>query len=184
MANVPLTDGVVADASRGDRDAMRQVYLCLAGPVLGYLQAKGVRDAEEVTSEVFLAVIPRLPQVTGGANGLRRLVFTIAHARMVDHYRERGRTGEVSEYQPHQDKRVEPPAEDVALSRISTPAVIEALALLPDDQRDVIALRFVADLSLEQVAAIIGRSEGAVKQLQRRGLNTVRDALRSGRVTL
>jgi RNA polymerase sigma factor (sigma-70 family) len=183
MANVPLTDDVVTAASGGDRDAIREVYLSLAGPVVGYLQAKGVRDAEEVTSEVFLALLQRLPHVTGGANGLRRLVFTIAHARMVDHYRDRGRTGELSEYQAHRDVRSEPPAEDVALGRMSTPEVLDALALLPDDQRDVIALRFVADLSLEQVAAIIGRSEGAVKQLQRRGLTTVREALRSRRVT-
>ena len=48
---------------------------------------------------------------------------------------------------------------------------------LPDDQRSVLLLRVLADLTVEQVAAVMGRSVGSVKALQRRGLRTLRDRL-------
>ena len=48
---------------------------------------------------------------------------------------------------------------------------------LPDDQRSVLLLRILADLTVEQVAAVMGRSVGSVKALQRRGLRTLRDRL-------
>ena len=62
--------------------------------------------------------------------------------------------------------------------------MIEILALLPDEQREVLTLRIVADLPLEHVAEVIGKSVGAVKQLQRRGLIAIRQAIEERRVTL
>ncbi|MEO9139446.1 MAG: sigma factor-like helix-turn-helix DNA-binding protein [Jatrophihabitans sp.] len=58
------------------------------------------------------------------------------------------------------------------------------LAVLPDDQREVLTLRVVADLSIEQIADVMGRSQGAVKQLQRRGMIALRKALAERQVTL
>jgi len=86
-----LTDDVVAAAQQGDVEAFRTVYDCLAGTVLGYLRTKGVLDPEGLTSDVFLSVWPKLASITGGAAGLRKVVFTVAHARMVDEYRSRAR---------------------------------------------------------------------------------------------
>jgi RNA polymerase sigma-70 factor (ECF subfamily) len=50
-------------------------------------------------------------------------------------------------------------------------------AELPDDQRSVLLLRVLADLTVEQIAQVMGKSVGAVKALQRRGLRTLRDRL-------
>jgi RNA polymerase sigma-70 factor (ECF subfamily) len=179
-----LTDGLVAAAQAGDAYALREIYFDLAGSVCGYLRAKGVPDPEAATSEVFLAVLPRLRTVTGGASGLRRFVFSVAHARMVDARREQARLPEFVEYEPSADPRWVESAELLAEEELGTERVVEILSMLPDDQRDVLALRVVADLSLEQVASIMGRSTGAVKQLQRRALLSIRDALSRGRVTL
>ena len=55
--------------------------------------------------------------------------------------------------------------------------VREVLATLAPDQRDVIALRVIADLSVDQVAAALGKQPGAVKALQRRGLASLRRQL-------
>ena len=109
--------------------------------------------------------------------------MSVAHARMVDEVRRQVRRPASVPYDPHHDSRTIASAEDEALGATSTQRLLELMAQLPDDQRDVIALRFVADLALEDVAAILERSVGAVKQLQRRGLITLRALLETSGVT-
>lgn len=184
MSHRGITDEVVAAAQLGDSHAFRVIYDNLAGPVCGYLRAKGVADPEGVTSDVFLGVLPRLAKVTGGAAGLRKLVFAIAHARMVDDHRERARRPVTREYEAETDTRTVDSAEDEAHVSLGTSRVLEVLDLLPADQREVLSMRVVADLSVDQVAEIMGRSSGAIKQLQRRGLLAIRQALDERRVTL
>lgn len=177
MARRELTNQDVDAAKHGDADAMGAVYAALAPPVLGYLRAHGVNDAEAVMQDVFLALIPRITTITGGAEGVRRLAFTIARARMIDATRARARRPAEISYEPEQDARTVASAEDDAQSMLSLARIRAVLAALPDEQREVLTLRVVADLSIEQVATIVGRTPGAVKQLQRRALIAVRREL-------
>lgn len=183
MPTFGITDAVVAAARDGDTAAVSAIYCAFAPVVTGYLRAKGVADPEGVTSEVFLALLPRIGRITGGAEGLRTLIFSIAHARMVDEHRARARRPEPVSYDPGRDERTTGSAEDGAYAGLSTEWVCSVLGQLPADQRDVLALRIVADLSIEQVAKIMARSCGAVKQLQRRGLLALRTILAERRVT-
>ncbi len=184
MVERSVTDDVVAAAQRGDGAAFRTIYEVLAPAVLGYLRTKGVADPEGVTHDVFLGVLPRLAALSGGAAGLRKLVFSVAHARMVDEHRARARQPGHLPYEPDTDARVVGSAEDAAAESLGTRRVLEVLDQLPADQREVLVLRVVADLSIDQVAEIMGRSAGAVKQLQRRGLLAVRQVLMQRGVTL
>ena len=184
MDSDPVTDDLVRAAQDGDAAAMQALYAALAPTVLGYLRAKGAEDPEGATSDVFLAVFGRIRQVRGGASGLRKLTFSIAHARMVDQHRARARRPTELPYRAEVDTRTVESAEQTAVTRAATAQVLQVLELLPPDQREVITLRVVADLSVEQVAEIMGRSGGAVKQLQRRGLLAIRQALAERRVTL
>lgn len=184
MARTELTDALVAAAAAGDRDAAAALYAALAPRILGYFRARAVDDPEGLTSEVFLQLLPQLPRVTGGAEGVRKLAFTIARARLVDAARSRARSVPVVPYDAAQDTRTVDSAEDAAHAALSLARVRAVLDVLPDDQREVLTLRVVADLSLEQVAEVMGRSIGAVKQLQRRGMLAVRRALQERRVTL
>lgn len=179
--NEQRLDDVLGAAQAGQPWALRALHEELAPRVHGYLRARGAAEPDDLTSEVFLAVFPRLGTVTGGAEGLRTLVFSIAHARLVDDLRRRSRRKPTVEYDPHVDSRTAQSSEDEALALVATERVRELLAGLPDDQRDVL-LRIVSDLSLEQVATAIGRSQGAVKQLQRRGLLALRARAEEGRV--
>lgn len=150
-------------------------YRQYAGRVSGYLRSQGLEDPEAVTHDVFLALFPRLPGLSGGADGLRALLFSIAHARVVDHHRRRNGAPSVSEYDPDSDTRTSHSAEDAALAAHSPVQVL--LDSLPDDYREVLALRIVADLSLDATAQIMGKTTGAVKQLQRRALAALRTQL-------
>ncbi|HET6878516.1 MAG TPA: sigma-70 family RNA polymerase sigma factor [Jatrophihabitans sp.] len=182
-ASDTVSDAVVDAARSGDREAMRAIYEALAPAVLGYLRAKGVADPEAVTGDVFVALLGRLDRVTGGASGLRKLTFSIAHARMVDEHRRRARTPVAISYDADQDRRTVDSAEDEATASLAAARVRGVLALLPDDQREVLTLRVVADLSIEQVADVMGRSQGAVKQLQRRAMIAVRRIIAEREVT-
>lgn len=178
-----VPEDVFAAAVAGQAWALRALYEELAPKVTGYLTSRGASDPEDLTSEVFLAVFPKLSTVTGGLGGLRTLVFSVAHARLVDDLRRRSRRPEPVGYDPDRDRRTSPSSEEDATVALGTQRAIELLARLPDDQRDVLMLRTLADLTVDQVAAALGKSRGAVKQAQRRGLITLRAFLVAEGVT-
>jgi RNA polymerase sigma-70 factor (ECF subfamily) len=177
-------DDVLPAAALGEAWALRAVDQQLSPRVHAYLRARGASEPEDLTSEVFLAVLPRIPTVTGGGAGLTALAFSVARARLVDELRRRGRRGTHLEFRPSADPRASASAEEEATQALRTQAVAKTLAQLPDDQRDVLLMRIVGDLTVEQVAEAIGRTPGAVKQLQRRGLLALRALVAEGRVPL
>lgn len=177
-------DDVLLAAQTGEPWAMRALFDTLAPRVQGYLRARGAAEPEDLTSEVFLAVLPRLGEVVGGYAGLRSFVFSVAHARLVDSFRVRSRRPASLPYEARQDDRSSPSAEDAADAGLGLDRATALLSRLPDSQRDVLVLRVLGDLTVEQVAGVLGTTEGAVKQLQRRGLLALRALLAEGTVTL
>lgn len=138
------------------------VYERLAPAVLGYFRAHRMRDPEGLTGDVFVAVTERLPRFRGDDGALRRWVFTIAHHRRVDEIRRAGRRPEALGAEVEGPPAMDPSPLD--------PSLVAALDRLTPEQRDVVVLRFVADLPIATVARTTGRRTGAVKMLQSRGL--------------
>jgi RNA polymerase sigma-70 factor (ECF subfamily) len=139
--------------------------------VYAYAKAAGADDCEDVLGEVFVAVVRGLPRFRGNDDGLRRWIFTIAHHRVVDERRRLARQRKAIRVALD---NIAPPPEDPF-----DPMLVAALATLTVDQREVVVLRFIADLSLEDVAAMTKRPVGAVKSLQHRGLRNLANALAS-----
>lgn len=150
-------------------------YSRYAAPVLGYLRSQGVEDPEAVTQDVFLALYPRLTRIQGGEAGMRTLLFSIAHARVVDHHRRRSRSPVLVEYSAREDPRSTGSAEDHMLN--GSTGALALLSTLPAEQRNVLALRIIADLSLDETAKMMDKTPGAIKQLQRRALIALKDGL-------
>jgi RNA polymerase sigma factor (sigma-70 family) len=141
------------------------VYRQLAPAVLGYLRGQRVPEPDDLLGEVFLQVARSLPRFRGDeGEELRRWVFTIARNRVIDDARRRSRRGRLGP--------IGPAGEEAAASNVEPidPELLRAMGRLTPEQREVVALRFVADLSLEDVARITGRTTGAVKAMQARGL--------------
>jgi RNA polymerase sigma-70 factor (ECF subfamily) len=149
-------------------DAYRQ----LAPAVLGYLRGQGVPEPEDLLGEVFLQVARSLPRFRGDdAEDLRRWVFTIARNRVIDDARRRAR-------RPRTTMGIDPPDRPVTATDDRLDGeVLEALGRLTPEQREVVTLRFIADLSVEEVARITRRTSGAVKSMQARGLAQLARAL-------
>jgi RNA polymerase sigma-70 factor (ECF subfamily) len=155
-----LTNAEVWPPNAGD------VYRDLAPAVLGYLRSERVRDPEDLLGEVFLQVTRDLSRFRGDRDDLRRWVFTITRNRLVDASRRRAR-------RPRELDRELPDTPAQAPAEAIDPELLAALALLTDDQREVIVLRFIADLPLDIVARVTKRRVGAVKALQHRALATL-----------
>ncbi len=172
-----MDDEVLARARAGSGEAFGVIYAELAGPVAAYLRAKGVADHEDLTSEVFLAVFRGLSGFSGDVAGFRSWVFTIAHRRVVDTWRTAGRRPDPVPYSPEEDLRTSPSAEAGALELVGRQRAAELLGQLTPEQREVLVLRIVADLPIEEVARVVGRPPGAVKALQHRGLAALRRIL-------
>ncbi|MCU1551927.1 MAG: polymerase sigma factor SigD [Glaciihabitans sp.] len=177
-------DALSDDASRPSHDGSANLltiaYREFSAMVLGYLRSSGVDDPEAVTQDVFVALYPRLGSITGGADGARTLIFSIAHARVVDHHRKRSRSPVSEAYLAALDPRTSPSAEDEVVARDGEASVIALMDLLANDQREVLALRIIAELSLEQTAQVMNRSAGAIKQLQLRALANLRKQVDGG----
>jgi len=166
----------VEAARAGSVEAFERIYRGLAPAVASYLRWNGVGDVEALTNEVMAQVHRNLPRFTGDLDGFRSWVFTIAHHRMVDDRRARARRPdpagtEVSEAAHTGDVEVD------AFAALGDERLRVLLAALSPDQRDVLLLRIVADLSLEDTAVALGKSRGAIKSLQHRGLATLRRQL-------
>ena len=163
-------------AREGSEAAWQELYGGLAPVVLGYLRANGSPDPEDVLSEVFLQVARDLVKFDGDEKGFRSWVFTIAHHRLIDARRHSARRPvELSPEPPEPMERAEDAA-DEALTRIGNEEVQRILSLLSTDQRTVLLLRVVADMSIDDVATAVGKRPGAVKALQRRALRRVQGA--------
>jgi len=168
-----LSDDELSAALAGDPSGFSAVYKVISPAVLGYFRVRGVDDAEALTQDVFVDVLPKLAGVSGGHAGLRTFIFSVAHARLVDYRRRAERTPHLAEYDPLNDARYSASAEDEALGSLG--GISDTLARLNEEQREVLVLRIVADLSIEQVAGIMDKTPGAIKQLQRRGLSALRE---------
>lgn len=165
-------DSILVAAQVGAGWARTRLYESVAPAVAGYVRAQGVAEPEDVTSDVFVAVLSRLAAFQGDEQMFRSWVFTIAYRRVVDEWRARGRR---EAHVPPQAAALNAlAAEDAALARLGDERVGALLATLTPDQRQVIALRVIADLSLEQVAHLMDKPVGAVKALQHRGLSSLR----------
>lgn len=157
-------------------DRFTAAYRELAPRVLGYLRSHGVDDPEAATNDVFLALHRRFESVEGGDEGVKTLTFSIAHARIVDFRRAQARHPVQVPFEADDDPRRADSAEETALERVD-PAAMSLLRRLGDDQRQAVSLRVIAGLSLEETAQIMDRSVGSIKQLQRRGLESLRAVL-------
>jgi RNA polymerase sigma-70 factor, ECF subfamily len=179
MATGLAFDDVLAAAQAGAAWGFETLYRDLAPAVTGYLRLHGAAEPDDLASETFLGVFTGLAGFRGDEAALRAWVFTIAHRRLVDDWRRRSRRPQVADDPADLAGHVGGDVEDDAFTRLGAQDVHRICALLPDDQRTVVLLRVLGDLTVEQVAQVMGRSTASVKALQRRGLRALRDELES-----
>ena len=174
---------ILASAQRGTGTSFEELYTWLAPAVAGYFRAQGERDAEDLTSEVFLGVFRNLASFSGSRAEFRTWVFSVAHRRLIDQRRRTSRRPVTILADGARPPRADTDVAEQALARLSSERVVRLCATLAPSQRDVLLLRLLFDLTIEQVAVLVGNSVGGTKALQRRGLAVLQRNLEGG-VTL
>jgi RNA polymerase sigma factor (sigma-70 family) len=180
-------DPLISAATSGAPWAWERLYQWLAPAVIGYLRSQGLREAEDVASEVWVGIFRNIDRFAGDETQFRSWVFVIAHRRLQDERRRLARHPEGPSPTPDSgpfDHTTGTDAEAMALSRLAAERLQGFCSGLAPDQRDVVLLRTVGDLTVEQAAEVLGKSPGAIKALQRRGFGRLRKMLADEGVTL
>jgi RNA polymerase sigma-70 factor (ECF subfamily) len=171
------TDNLIELAQNGNPDAAGLLYHHHHPAIFRYLFYRtGERQtAEDLTGEVFLKMVQAIGAFNGGPGAFRAWLFQIARNLSIDHLRK---------IQAHPSQAIGDELRASGLDpehstekNLTEAALCTALTQLPDDQKDVILMRFVNGLPLAETARALHKSEDAVKGLQRRGLAALRESL-------
>jgi RNA polymerase sigma-70 factor (ECF subfamily) len=169
-------DDRLARAQRGEPRAFDELVRWLERPLLGFLTARGAEDPHGTANEVLVRVFRRIDRFAGGQAQFRAWVFKIARNALVDEHRRRASRPIAVPNGTEALTGAVAAGDD--LDRIGERERVEAmLGCLTDDQREVVLLRVVAGLSVDETARAVGRRPGAVRALQHRALARLRASL-------
>jgi RNA polymerase sigma-70 factor (ECF subfamily) len=165
---------IVERAQHGDRDALEELYLLHFDRIYGYLRVSvGNRhDAEDLTTQTFLRMLESIGHFRWQSAPFSAWLFRIAHNLAVDHFRARQRV-QVEDEVPEPSRDDESSAEEQALDEIAQLGMLGLIEQLPAEQRQVLTLKFVFGFRNSEAAGILGKTEGAVKSLQHRALESL-----------
>jgi RNA polymerase sigma-70 factor (ECF subfamily) len=184
----PRVNAATLDAARAlDPDAVSSIYRAYAPDLYRYFRTE-LRDkesAEDLVAGVFVSVIESLPGFRGPVEALGGWLFQIARYDLFDHRRQAARHPTES-LEARLDEAAEaahsPDPQELAVIRLEGGRLFAAVWDLPAAQRDVLLLRMAAGMSTPEVAAVLGRTVGAVKALQHRGLANLAGLIEAGEV--
>lgn len=177
---------LLREAQNGSAEAFGKLYTLYFTPVYRYVLLR-VRDrtlTEDITQTVFMKVYRSLDTFRIGTVSPLAYFFTVARNTIIDHWKKKRETVfgdlgdtesdsplDIPDVREHDETRVDRKA---AMDRVR-----HALDSVSDDQREVLTLKFISQLSNREIATAMGKTEDAVRQLQSRGLKALRDALRN-----
>ena len=162
---------LVERAQAGDREALEELYLMHFDRIYSYLHVSvGNRhDAEDLTTQTFLKMLEKIGTFKWQSAPFSAWLFRIAHNLAMDHFRAR-RRWQPEEEVPEPPGEEEPSAELTAMQTIGRESMLKLIDHLSPEQQQVLTLKFVFNLPNAEVAAILDKTEGAIKSLQHRAL--------------
>ncbi len=169
-------------ARRGDSEAFGLLYDHYHVSVYRfvYYRVGSVALAEDLTSETFFRALRSMSSFKWQGKDFGAWLMTIARNLTADHYKSgRTRLEYSTEDMGSHDSATEGPETEV-LASLTNEALLEALNELPTEQQECLIMRFLQGLSIAETAKILGRSDGAVKQLQLRGVRNLAKLLPEG----
>lgn len=162
---------LVTRGQQGDREALEELYLIHFDRIYSYLHVSvGNRhDAEDLTTQTFLKMLEKIGSFKWQSAPFAAWLFRIAHNLAMDHFRSR-RRWQPEEEVPEPRGEEEPSAELAAMQTIGRESMLRLIDRLSPEQQQVLTLKFVFNLPNAEVAAILDKTEGAIKSLQHRAL--------------
>jgi RNA polymerase sigma-70 factor (ECF subfamily) len=163
-------------AQRGDSEAFGMLYERYVDVVFRYVYVRvgGRQLAEDITSETFLRALRRMDSFSWQGRDIAAWFITIARNLITDNAKSARFRMEVSTADMlDADPRVEAAPDSEVLDRLRNERLLDAVKGLKPEQAECVVLRFLQGLSLAETAKVLGKSEGAVKQLQLRAVRAL-----------
>lgn len=162
----------IARAREGDREALHYLYVRHADDVQGFVQSivRDHHDAEDITHNVFAKLLTILHRYEEREAPFAAWILRVARNAALDHLRARRQI-------PVEEVRVTDLGLDQKAIECSR-SLKEALATLPEAQREVLVLRHIAGLSPNEIAERLGKTEPSIQGLHHRGRASLKRALR------
>ncbi|WP_346767796.1 sigma-70 family RNA polymerase sigma factor [Knoellia koreensis] len=163
-------------AQKGDSEAFGLLYERYVDTVYRYVYVRvGTKQlAEDITSETFLRALRRMDSFSWQGRDIAAWFITIARNLITDNAKSARFRMEVSTADMlDADPRVEAAPEGEVLERLRDERLLQAVKSLKPEQAECVVLRFLQGLSLAETAKVLGKSEGAVKQLQLRAVRSL-----------
>jgi RNA polymerase sigma-70 factor (ECF subfamily) len=169
-------------ARKGDSDAFGMLYDHYQGSVYRFLfyRTRSSTLAEDLTSETFFRALRSMQSFRWQGKDFGAWLMTIARNLATDHFKAgRTRLEMTTEDMGLHDDETEGPETSV-LASLTNEILLKALTELPAEQKDCLIMRFLQGMSIAETASVLGRSEGAVKQLQLRGVRNLAKLMPEG----
>jgi RNA polymerase sigma-70 factor (ECF subfamily) len=173
-------------AKSGDTEAFGRLYELYFVPIFRYIyfRVKDKEEAADLVQTTFLKVFRSLPNFREQNKPLLAYFFTVARNTVIDHRRVKKEIliddpGSIFGQMPGKTNN---PLERIEKEEINQ-AVRRAIKQLTDDQQEVIVFKFINEISNKEIAAFLGKTEEAVRQLQCRALKTLRQILKNQNLT-
>lgn len=156
----------------GDEQAFAVLWRRHQPSLLRYLEiVAGRNGAEDVAADTWVSLVRALPRFRGSEAGFKALLFTTARSRLVDAARRAQSRPQVVRALDDVDGLADGEGLGAELERAeATRAALALIARLPAGQAEVVALRVIGGLDHAEVAAVVGKSQGAVRVASSRGL--------------
>jgi RNA polymerase sigma-70 factor (ECF subfamily) len=139
-----------------------------------FLRLKSKEIAEDITQDVFLKILPRIKDSSLRAETTLPYLYTVARNALVDYYRKKKcvlfEEDDDMFFAPSEDS-----ADNFAIAQDDRSLIAAAFSHLGEDQKSVLTLFYMEEMSFVEIASVIGKSEDTVRQIKSRAQKKVRE---------
>jgi RNA polymerase sigma-70 factor (ECF subfamily) len=152
-----------------------EIYTQYRDKVFGYVKnhVNSIEDAEDITSDIFVKIYSKLDTYDESKASISTWIYSMTSNTVIDFYRTNHVHSEIPEDLTDEGSSVE----DEVLNSESLELLAEALSKLPQEQMDIIVLRYYKGLTLQEVAEKMNLSYGVTKLRHREALGRLREML-------
>lgn len=173
-----VIEKLVAASQAGDSEAFGKLYDLFVKPIYRYLYYRvGQTEAEDLTELVFLKTWEHIKKYKHGKSNFTAWIFRIAHNIAIDFYRSKSGFLELKE--EIIDSRIESDASHKIRRRFTKDLLNRALGQVKDHYKQILVLKYMNDLSNEEIGKILGKNQTSLRILQFRALRSLKKVLES-----